>query len=99
MLFRRCFRGFVLPPLEYRCAVWCSAADKHLKLLDRVVSGVTLHIVDLWQYYCMLYKIRCNSMNPLYGALPVQYVPVRVTRGADRTSVHLCAFSLQNLAV
>ena len=30
---------------------------------------------------CMLYKIRCNQMHPLYGALPVPYVPVRVTRG------------------
>ena len=30
----------------------------------------------------MLYKIRCNPMHPLYGALPVPYVPVRVTRGA-----------------
>ena len=31
---------------------------------------------------CMLYKIRCNPMHPLYGTLPVPYVPVRVTRGA-----------------
>ena len=31
---------------------------------------------------CMLYKIRCNMMHPLYGALPVPYGPVRVTRGA-----------------
>ena len=31
---------------------------------------------------CMLYKIKCNPMHPLYGALPVPYVPVRVTRGA-----------------
>ena len=31
--------GFVLPILEYCPAVWCSAADTHLKLLDRVVSG------------------------------------------------------------
>ena len=30
---------------------------------------------------CMLDKIRCNSMHPLHGALPVPYVPVRVTRG------------------
>ena len=30
----------------------------------------------------MLYKIRCNLMHPLYGTLPVPYVPVRVTRGA-----------------
>ena len=27
---------------------------------------------------CMLHKIRCNSMHPLYGALPVPYVPVRL---------------------
>ena len=33
------FRGFVLPVLEYCFAVWCSAADTHLKLLDRAVSG------------------------------------------------------------
>ena len=31
---------------------------------------------------CMIYKIRCNPMLPLYGILPVTYVPVRVTRGA-----------------
>ena len=34
----RCFWGFVLPVLEDCSAVWCSAADTHLKLLDRVVS-------------------------------------------------------------
>ena len=33
-LLGRCFRGFVLPVLEYCSAVWCSAADAHLKLLD-----------------------------------------------------------------
>ena len=31
---------------------------------------------------CMLYKIRCNAMHLLYGALPVPYVPVRGTLGA-----------------
>ena len=31
---------------------------------------------------CMLYKIRYNPMNPLNGALPGLYVPVRVPRGA-----------------
>ena len=30
----------------------------------------------------MLYKIRCYQLHPLYGTLPVPYVPVRVTRGA-----------------
>ena len=39
LLIRRCFWGFVLPVLEYCSAMWCSAADTHLKLLDRVVSG------------------------------------------------------------
>ena len=38
-LLGRCFRGFVLPVLEYCSAVWCSAADTNLKLLDRAVSG------------------------------------------------------------
>ena len=38
-LLGRCFRGFVLPVLEYCSAVWYSAADTHLKLLDRAVSG------------------------------------------------------------
>ena len=38
LLLGRCFRGFVLPVLEYCSAVWCSAVDTHLKLLDRVVS-------------------------------------------------------------
>ena len=61
LLLGRCFRGFVLPVLEYCCAVWCSATGTHLRLLDRVASGasfltgvclsVTSHIVDLWQYY------------------------------------------------
>ena len=34
-LLGRCFRGVVLPVLEYCFAVWCSAADTHFKLLDR----------------------------------------------------------------
>ena len=31
---------------------------------------------------CMLYKIRCNPVYPLNGALPRPYVQARVTRGA-----------------
>ena len=91
-LLGRCFPGFVLPVLEYCSAVWCSAADTHLKLLDRVVSGVRFLTVGVFEcdiahcrsvaILCMLYKIRCNSVHPLNGALPGPYVPVRVTRGA-----------------
>ena len=38
-LLVRSFQSFVLPVLEYCSAVWCSAANTHLKLLDRAVSG------------------------------------------------------------
>ena len=31
---------------------------------------------------CMLYKIRCNQVQPLNSAVPGPYVPVQVTRGA-----------------
>ena len=64
----------------------------HLKLLDRVVSSACFSAggvlnCDLSHrrsvaVLCMLYKIRCNPKHPLCGALPVPYIPVRVTRGA-----------------
>ena len=91
-LLGRCFRGFVLPVLEYCSAVWCSAADTHLKLLDRAISGARFLTGSVFEcdiahrrpvaVLCMLYKIRCNPVHPLDGALPGPYVPVRVTRGA-----------------
>ena len=92
LLIGRCFWGFVLPVLEYCSAVWCSAVDTHLKLLDRVVisacylaGGVlncNLSHRRSVAVLCMLYKIRCNPKHPLCGTLPVPYVPVRVTRCA-----------------
>ena len=39
LLIGRCFFVFCLASLEYCSAVWCSAADTHLKLMDPVVSG------------------------------------------------------------
>ena len=92
LLIGRCFWVFFLPVLKYCSAVWCSAADTHLKLLDRVVSGACFLAGDVLTcdlshrrsvvVLCMLYKIRCNPKHPLCGALPVPYVPVRVTGGA-----------------
>ena len=92
LLIVRCFWGFVLPVLECCSAVWCSAADTHLKLLNRVVSGACFIAGGVLNCHlshrrsvavlCMLYKIRCNPKHPLCDALPVPYVPVRVTRGA-----------------
>ena len=77
-LLGRCFRGFVLPVLEYCSAIRCSAADTHLKLLDRAVSGarfltgvclnVTFLIVDPWQScVCFIRSgvIRCTLLMVL----------------------------------
>ena len=72
--------------------VWCSAADTDLKPLNRVVSSACFLTDGVLEralahspsvaVVCMLYKIRCKPMHPLCGALPVPYVPVRVTRCA-----------------
>ena len=92
LLLGRCLRGFVLPVLEYCSAVWCSAADTHLKLLGHAVSGSQFLTGGVFQcdivhrqsvaILCMLYKIRCNPVHPLNCALPGPYVPVWVTGGA-----------------
>ena len=65
--------------------MWCSAAETHLELLDRVVSGACFLAGGLLQcdlahrrsvaVLCMLYKIRCNPKHPFSGALPGPYVP------------------------
>ena len=91
LLIGRCFWDFVLPVLEYCSAVWCSAANTHLKLPDHVVSGACFLAggelnCDLSHrrsvaVLCMLYKIVCYPMHPLCGGLLVPYVPVRGTRG------------------
>ena len=82
----------ILPVFEYCFAFWCSAADTHLKLLDRAVSGARFLPGGVFEcdiahrrsaaVLYMLYQIRCKAINPLNGALPGQYVPVRVTRSA-----------------
>ena len=91
-LLGRCFRGFALRVLNYCSAVWCSAADTHLKLLDRAVSGARFLTRGVFEceishrrsvaVLCMLYKIRCNPVHLLNCSPPGPYVPARVTRGA-----------------
>ena len=52
---------------------------------------------------CMLYKIRCNPMHilysalsgPLFGALPVTYVAVRVISQYRNTFIRCCGTSRQ----
>ena len=84
------------------------AADTHLKLLDRVVIGASFLTGCMFEcdlahrrfvaVLCMLYKIRCNPLHPLYGALPVPYVPVRVTRGAFGSLMCLLASEPRSIA-
>ena len=77
------FPGFCPAVLEYCSAVWCSAADTHLKLLDRAVSGAWFLTGGMFEcdiahrrsvvVLCVLYRIRCNPMYPLNGALTGLY--------------------------
>ena len=65
---------------------------RYLKLLDHIASSACFLAGGMLNcdlshrrsvaVLCMLYKIRCNPKHPLCGALPVLYVPVRVTCGA-----------------
>ena len=78
------FWSIVLQP------AWCSAADTHL--LDRAVSGARFLTGGVFECNIfhrrsvavlgMLYKIRCNLVHPLNGALPGPHLPTRVTLGA-----------------
>ena len=77
---------------QFCSVVWCSAIDTHLKLLNLSVSGARFLAGGVFEcdishrrsvaVLCMLYKIRCNPVHRLNGALPGPYVPARVTRGA-----------------
>ena len=65
--------------------------DSHLKLLDRVVRSAGFQAGGVLECnlahrrsvaeLCMLFKIKSNPMYSLRGALPLPYVPARVTRG------------------
>ena len=90
-------RNFVLLLLEFCSAVWCLAADTHIWLLDCVVSGASFlagivpgcnifHRRSV-QVLCMLCKIRSNPMHQLCDALPIHFVPERVT-GHDALVAH-----------
>ena len=59
--------------LEHCSPVWCSTADKHLKLLYRVVSSARFLTTGVFEcdiahcryvaVLCMLYKVRCNPIR------------------------------------
>ena len=96
----RCFNSFILPCLEYCSPVWSSAADSHLKLLDKNLRACKFLIPNLTislQYrrfissLCMLYKIFHNPSHPLHSELPNLFHPRRVTRGS--LSINSLSFS------
>ena len=92
-LVARCFWSFLLPVLEYCSQVWMSAAECHLRLLDRVVrkaialsGGVfTCNLGHRRKVaaLCLFYKIRSNASHPVHDLLPGLFVPRRATRLAE----------------
>ena len=80
-----------MPVLEYCSAMCCSAADTHLKLLDRAVRGARCLTGGVFEcdiahrrsvaVLCKQYNIRCSLMHLLNDVLSDPYVPVRVTSG------------------
>ena len=72
--------------------MWCSAADSHLKLLDRVVRSAGFLAGGVLECnlahrqsvaeFCMLFNLKSNPMHSLSSALSLPYVPALVARGA-----------------
>ena len=88
-ILRRCFFSFTLPHFEYCSAVWSSAADCHLRLLDRAFNSVKFLLSELdldighrrdVGALCILFKIVNDVNHPLHKFLPNFYQPARVTR-------------------
>ena len=96
----RCFNYFILPCLEYCSPIWFSAADFHLKLLDRNLRASKFLIPNLTislqhrrfiSSLGMLYKIFHNPSHPLHSELPNLLHTRRVTRGS--LSINSLSFS------
>ena len=87
------FFAFILPCFEYCSPVWSSAAESHLKLLDRALNNIRFFLpelsVDLEKRrnlacLSMIHKVLHNSEHPLHCYLPQFAMPIRMTRYAVR---------------
>ena len=96
----RCFNSFIPPCLEYCSSVWSSAADSHLKLLDKNLRACKFLIPNLTvslqcrcfiSSLCMLCKIFHNLLHPLHSELPNLFHPREVMRGSP--SINSLSFS------
>ena len=94
-ILKKCFNSYILPCLEYCAPAWSSAANSHLKLLDKNVRSCKFLIPDLEidlahrrvvSSLCMLYKILHNPRHPLNSELPGFFQPARITRYALRVN-------------
>lgn len=83
------FYAFILPHLEYCAPVWMSAADSHLRLLDRTLRSIQFVLpnllIDLSHRrsvgaLSVLFKVFKNQQHPLHCRLPPPYHPFRMTR-------------------
>ena len=85
------------------CRYTPSAADSHLRLLGRAVSGARFLTGSVLEcdiahrrsvpVLCLLYKIVRNPMHSLYGGLPVLYLPVLLTRG-EHIGILVCLLAV-----
>ena len=74
---------------EYCSPVWMSAAQCHLKLLDKALNSIKFLLSDFSitishrrhiATISMFYTIFNNPDHPLHSKLPAPYIPVRATR-------------------
>ena len=101
IILRRCFFSFILPHFEYCSAVWSSAADSHLRLLERAFNSIKFLLSDLDLNIghrrdvgglCMLFKVVNNVHYPLHKFLPKFFQPTRITRYSE--TINLMAFEV-----
>ena len=80
----KCFNSFILLCLEYCSPVWSSAADSHLKLLDKNLLAYKFLIPNLTislQHHrfinslCIVYEIFHNPSHPLHSDIPNLFCP------------------------
>ena len=104
----RCFNSFILSSLEYCSPVWSSAADSHLKLLDKNLRACKFLIPNLAislqhrrfiSSLCMLYKIFHNPSHPLRSELPNLFRPRRATRGSLRIKFVFLTYEISYFSV
>ena len=91
MIFSELYFAIILPNFEYYISIWISAADCHLKLLDRAFSRIKFILPDVnlslkrrrvVGCLVLFFKILHNPNHPLYIKLPGPYIQRRTTRYA-----------------